>query len=128
MGTVIPCGVALPPDSSALDGNVSQVVGQGNGVVCSVDDNKSLVPLSKTTVIAACRYDETATEQNGHGALTQGLLDSINQSNPSVDYLQLIDQLRDDLQNKLGVTQTPTLLGQESRQNLPVLAPWDTSA
>lgn len=128
MGTVIPCGVALPPGNSALDGNVSNVVGQGNGVVCSVDDNKSLIPVSKTTVIAACRYDETATEQNGHGALTQGLLDSINQSNPSVSYLQLIDQLRDDLQNKLGVTQTPTLLGQENRQDWPVLAPWETSA
>lgn len=128
MGTVIPCGVALPPGSPALDGNVSNVVGQGNGVVCSVDDNKSLIPVSKTTVIAACRYDETATEQNGHGALTQGLLDSINQSNPSVTYLELIDQLRDDLQNKLGVTQTPTLLGQENRQGGAVLAPWDTSA
>jgi caspase domain-containing protein len=128
MGTVIPCGMLLPPGSSALDGNVSNVVGQGNGVVCSVDDNKSLIPVSKSTVIAACRYDETATEQNGHGALTQGLLDAITQSNPSVSYLELIDQLRDDLQNKLGVTQTPTLLGQENRQDLPILAPWDTSA
>lgn len=128
MGTVIPCGVALPPGSSALDGNVSNVVGQGNGVVCSIDDNKSLTPASKTTVIAACRYDETATEQNGHGSLTQGILDSINQSNPSVTYLQIIDQLRDDLQNKLGVTQTPTLLGQENRQNGAVLAPWASSA
>jgi hypothetical protein len=82
--------------------------------VCIVDDNKSLVPVSKSTVIATCRYDETATEQNGHGALTQGLLDSITQSNPSVSYLQLIDQLRDAVQNKLGVTQTPTLLGQET--------------
>jgi hypothetical protein len=45
-----------------------------------------------------------------------------------VSYLQLIDQLRDDLQNKLGVTQTPTLLGQQNRQDGPVLAPWDTSA
>lgn len=128
MGTVIPCGVSLPPGSSDMDGNVSHVVGQGNGVVCSVDDNKSLVPLSKSTVIAACRYDETATEQNGHGALTQGLLDIINQSNPSVSYLELIDQLRDDLQNKLNVTQTPTLLGQENRQGGAVLAPWNTSA
>ena len=128
MGTVIPCGMLLPPGSSALDVNVSNVVGQGNGVVCSVDDNKSLVPVSKSTVIAACRYDETATEQNGHGALTQGLLDSIVASNPSVSYLELIDQLRDDLQTKLGVTQTPTLLGQENRQDGAVLAPWDTSA
>ena len=101
MGTVIPCGMLLPPGSSALDGNVSNVVGEGNGVVCSVDDNKSLIPVSKSTVIAACRYDETATEQNGHGALTQGLLDAITQSNPSISYLELIDQLRDDLQKSL---------------------------
>jgi hypothetical protein len=44
--------------------------------------------VSKPTVIAACRYDETATEQNGHGALTQGLLDNITRSNPRVSYLR----------------------------------------
>ncbi len=124
MGTVIPCGVAMVPGSADFDGNVSGVVGQGNGIVCSIDDNKSLVPTSKSTVVAACRYDETATEQNGHGALTQGLLDSVNQSNPSFNYLDLIDQLRTDLQSNLGVTQSPTLLGQENRQSEVFLAPW----
>ena len=54
------------------------------GVVCSVDDNKSLIPVSKSTV-------------------------------------------RDAVQNKLGVTQTPTLLGQETAMNSPILAPWDIS-
>jgi hypothetical protein len=57
-------------------------------------------------------------------ALALGFLDSINQGNPTVTYLELIDQLRDDLQNKPGATQTPTLLGQENRQGLPVLAGW----
>jgi len=126
MDTIIPCGVTLEPGSSALDGNVSNVSGQGNGVVCSVDDNKSLVPLSKSTVVAACRYDETAAELNAHGALTQGLLDLLSQSNPSLTYLDLIDQLRSDMQT-LQVTQTPTLLGQQNRASESFLAPWIAS-
>ena len=127
MSTIIPCGVLLPPGSGDMDGNVSNVVGQGNGVVCSVDDNKSFVPLSKSTVVAACRYDETAAD-GPHGALTQGLLDVINQSAPAVTYSALIDQLRDDMQNNQGVSQMPTLLGQENRMTESFLAPWSTSA
>jgi hypothetical protein len=127
MNTVVPCGVTLPPGASAMDGNVSNVVGQGNGVVCSVDDNKSLVALSKSTVVAGCRYDEVALEQNGHGALTQGLLDTIKQSATGITYLELIDQLRTAMQT-LDVSQTPTLLGQQNRMNDVFLAPWTTSA
>jgi hypothetical protein len=127
MSTIVPCGVTLPPGSNALDGNVWGVVGQGNGVVCSVDDNLSLFPLSKSTLVTACRYDEVAVEQNGHGALTQGLLDVINQSSPTISYLDLIDRLRDDVQNTLLLTQTPTLLGQQNRMNENFLAAWTTS-
>lgn len=127
MNTVIPCGVTLPPGSGNFDGNVSNVSGQGNGLVCSVDDNKSLVPLSKSTVVAACRYDEEAAD-GPHGALTQGLLDIVNQSGAAMTYLQLIDQLRDDVQNNQGVSQTPTLLGQQNRTSESFLAAWATSA
>lgn len=127
MNTIIPCGVTLAPGDGDMDGNVSNVIGQGNGVVCSVDDNKSLVPLSKSTVVAACRYDEMAAD-GPHGALTQGLLNVISQSAPSVTYSALIDQLRNDIQNNQKVTQTPTLLGQENRMTESFLAPWATSA
>jgi Caspase domain len=127
MNTVIPCGVTLPPGSSSMDGNVSNVTGQANGVVCSVDDNKALVPLSKSTVVAACRYDEVDLEFSGHGVLTQGLLNIITASQPSIDYIDLINQLRAQAQG-LNVTQTPTLLGQENRMNDVFLAPWTTSA
>jgi Caspase domain len=128
MNTVIPCGVTLAPGDPAMDGNVSSVIGQGNGIVCSVDDNKSLVPVSKSTVLAACRYDEDAQEQNGHGALTQGLLDCVQQSGAEISYSDLIDQLRSDLQNNLQVLQTPTLLGQQNRVGESFLAPWEASA
>ncbi|WP_051967456.1 caspase family protein [Kitasatospora mediocidica] len=130
MTTVIPCGVTLPPDSTAMDGNVSNVTGQGNGVVCSVDDNKSFVPLSKSTVLAACRYDESDADNaggNGHGGLTQGLLDVFNQSDPQVTYRQVVDRLRTDMQG-IGLTQTATLLGQQNRMDENFLAPWTTSA
>lgn len=121
MNTVIPCGVCLSGDATDMDGNVSKVIGQGNGVVCSVDDNKSLVASSKSTVVAACRYDETAAD-GPHGALTQGLLDLVTQPATMPSYRQLIDQLRDDVQNKQNVSQTPTLLGQNNRMDELFLA------
>lgn len=127
MATVVPCGATLTPGSDAIDGNVWNVFGDGNGVACSVDDNKSLFPTSKSTVLAACRYDEVAVEQNGHGALTQGLLDVVGQTGPAISYRDLVDWLRDDLQNTLQVTQTPTLLGQENRMDETFLAGWTTS-
>jgi hypothetical protein len=126
MSTIIPCGVCLPPDATGMDGNVSNVVGQGNGIVCSVDDNKGLVPLSKSTVVAACRYDELDIETNGHGALTQGFLDVVNASNFQISYLDLIDQLRAAVQAR-GLTQTPTLLGQQNRMDEAFLAGWTSS-
>jgi len=123
MTTVIPCGVCLPTDSTVMDNNVSLVKGNGNGVVCSVDDNKSLVAQSKSTVLAACRYDEVDIETGGHGALTQGLLDIVNATNFAITYTDLIDQLRTTVQSH-NLTQTPTLLGQENRVTEDFLAPW----
>jgi hypothetical protein len=127
MTSIIPCGAAIPPGSNDFDNNVSNVVGQGNGVVCSVDDNKALVASSKTCVVAACRYDEDAQELAEHSALTQAILDVIKASGSQLSYLDLIDQLRADVQNTLGATQTPTLLGQLNRMNEGFLAGWTTS-
>lgn len=126
MITVVPCGICLGTNCTGIDNNVSNVVGQGNGLVCSVDDNKSLVPQSKSTVIAACRYDEVDLEQNGHGVLTQGILDNVNSSNPSTTYTEAIDALRTSFEG-YNVTQTATLLGQENRMDDPVLQAWSTS-
>jgi hypothetical protein len=42
-------------------------------------------------------------------------------------YLGLIDLLRDDVQNKLGDTQTPTLLGQQNRVDEMFPAGWTSS-
>ncbi len=123
MTTVIPCGVCLPTDATVMNNNVSLVKGNGNGVVCSVDDNKSLVAQSKSTVLAACRYDEVDIETNGHGALTQGLLDIVNSSNFSITYTDLVDELRLKVQSH-NLIQTPTLLGQENRVTEDFLAPW----
>lgn len=127
MTSIVPCGAAVPPGSNDFDNNVSNVVGQGNGVVCSVDDNKALVSSSKTCVVAACRYDEDAEELAEHSALTQAILDVIKASGSQLSYLDLIDQLRADVQNTLGATQTPTLLGQLNRMNEGFLAGWTTS-
>jgi hypothetical protein len=127
MRTIIPCGVCLPTGTNVMNNNVSNVTGQGNGVVCSVDHNKSLVSLSKSTVVAACRYDEVDLEQSGHGALTQGLLDIVTSSNFQIDYSNLIDQLRARMQAR-SLAQTPTLLGQLDRMTEGFLQGWSTSA
>ncbi|UTT71292.1 caspase family protein [Arthrobacter sp. DNA4] len=130
MNTVIPCGVVLPPEATGMDGNVSNVAGDGNGVVCSVDDNKSFVPQSKATVLAACRYDEVDADSvgaEGHGGLTAALLDCINATNQQTSYWELVDALRDDMLNILNLQQTPTLLGQENRMDQVFLAAWDDS-
>ena len=127
MTTIVPCGAIVPPGGSDFDGNVSNVVGQGNGIVCSVDDNKSLVASSKSCVVAACRYDEVAWEATTHSALTQAVIDVIATSGSQISYLDLIDQLRTDVQNNLGKTQTPTLLGQQNRMGEGFLAGWNAS-
>ena len=130
MDTIIPCGVVVPIGSGEFDGNVSQVTGDGNGIVCSVDDDKSFVASARSTVLAACRYDESDADSaggRGHGGLTQALLDVINVSNPQVSYRSLVDSLRNDMSNNLNLSQTPTLLGQESRMDETFLAPWTTS-
>ena len=127
MTTIIPCGATIPPGGTDFDGNVSNVVGQGNGVVCSVDDNKSLVASSKSCVVAACRYDEVAWEASTHSALTQGIIDVVGTSGSQITYLSLIDQLRTDVQNNLGKSQTPTLLGQQNRMGESFLAGWTAS-
>jgi hypothetical protein len=51
----------------------------------------------------------------------------IKASGSQLSYLDLIDQLRADVQNTLGATQTPTLLGQLNRMNEGFLAGWTTS-
>jgi hypothetical protein len=127
MSAIVPCGVLIAPGSTAFDGNVSNVAGQGNGVVCSVDDNKALVAGSKSCVVAACRYDESAWEADTHSALTQALVNVVASSGADISYLDLIDKLRDEVQNNLGKSQTPTLLGQQNRMDENFLAGWNTS-
>jgi hypothetical protein len=127
MSSIVPCGALVGPGSTDFDGNVSNVIGQGNGVVCSVDDNKALVASSKSCVVAACRYDESAWESDTHSALTQALVDIVASPGTAVSYLELIDKLRDEVQNQLGKSQTPTLLGQQNRMDETFLAGWDTS-
>jgi hypothetical protein len=127
MSAIVPCGALVPPGSTDFDGNVSNVVGKGNGVVCSVDDNKALVAASKSCVVAACRYDESAWESDTHSALTQAIVDVVASSGTGISYLDLIDKLRDEVQNQLGKSQTPTLLGQQNRMDETFLVGWNTS-
>ena len=135
MKTIVPCGISLQADAPDVDGNVTNVSASDGTVHCDVSADKNLVPLAKSTLISACRYDELSWESDnvGHGFLTQSFLDIVNQSNFQIDYQTLLAQLRDKVSQRItaliatdhpGTTQTPQLMGQQNRMAEGFLQPW----
>lgn len=146
MHTLIPFGIAIPIGANLLANNVSNVVAasnQFNGAVdLDEDPDKTLVQLSKSTLISGCRYDELSWEtfKDGqpHGMLTQSFLDLVNQSNFQITHDDLLSKLRQSVAEKIKrdinpipeyatVTQTPQLRGQMNRMEELFLAGWRDS-
>ncbi len=134
MNTLIPCGICLPHDRvSAIRGNVSNVTVGANGMIdLDWDPDKTLIQFAKSTLIAACRFDELATEDGsfGHGLLTQSFTEIVNQSNFQMNYHDLLDELRTRVQQKaqaLGVSQRPQIYGQQNRMEEDFLQGWTQS-
>lgn len=141
--TLIPIGVCIPPSSTVMNNNVSNVrLGSDNRIDLDMDTNKTLVQFSKSTLISGCRYDELSWEVGGtggaagHGLLTQSFIDLVNASNFSISYHDLIAQLITRVSKKItdqilpsnpGVTQTPQLMGQMNRMEEGFLAGWKDS-
>jgi len=138
--TLIPVGICIPPSSSVLDNNVSNVrLGADDRIDLDVDPNKTLVQFSKSTLISGCRFDELSWEVGGasgtagHGLLTQSFIDLVNASNFSINYHDLMTQLSAKVSERItsqilpghpGVTQTPQLMGQMNRMEEEFLAGW----
>jgi hypothetical protein len=141
--TLIPIGVCIPPSSSVMNNNVSNVRTVDNERVdLDIDPNKTLIQFSKSTLISGCRYDELSWEVGGtggaagHGLLTQSFLDLVNTSNFTITYHDLIAQLQRKVSDKItsqilphhpGITQTPQLMGQMNRMEEQFLAAWNDS-
>ncbi|WP_452223647.1 caspase family protein [Lacinutrix chionoecetis] len=130
MREVWPFGICMPDGTNELFPNVSNPV-IDNHVLVDLDEdpNRTFVASAEATLIAACKYYETAGESSaqGHGYLTKALLDFVNSSNPQVSYNQLIDELVTRVRSYSGDQQNPTLRGQLGRMDHNFLEGWNTS-
>lgn len=121
---MIPFGVTVP-DPQAYGKNVSNVKEKADGLLAMDEDpNQLFIPLAKSTLIAACRWDEYAGETPSHGYFTQALLDLVNQSNFLIDHRKLHQQLVDRVHQLAGGSQTPQIRGQQNRMEEDFLLGW----
>ncbi|WP_127588329.1 caspase family protein [Paenibacillus koleovorans] len=121
---VIPFGVTVP-GPQAYSNNVTQVAQAGNGLLSmSEDPNQLFVQLAKSTLFAACRWNEYAGETPDHGYFTQAFLDLVNQSNFTVTHRAFHQQLVDKVHQLAGPNQSPQLRGQQNRMDEDFLLGW----
>ncbi len=127
--TLVPCGILIPLDSDACDGNVTSVSNNGGVAAADEDTDKVFVEQAKTTLIAGCKFNQLSWETDGHGLLTKAFLNTVNASNFQITYSELLDQLRGtvtsdfspliapSITSDLPQSQTPQLRGQKNRMN-----------
>lgn len=127
---VWPFGICLPSGVNELFPNVSSPQIDNNVLLdLDVDENKNFIVSAEATLIAACKYYETAGESGsaGHGYLTKALLDLVNSSNFEISYNDLISELVTRVARLSGDKQHPTLRGQQARMGHTFLEGWNTS-
>ncbi|MGV8963284.1 MAG: caspase family protein [Candidatus Saccharimonadaceae bacterium] len=125
-----PFGICLPDGVNELFPNVSNAQINNNVLVdLDEDENKNFVASAQATLIAACKYYESALEDPavGHGLLTKALLDLVNSSNYKITYTNLIEELVKRVSQMSGNIQHPTLRGQQARMGSIFLEGWNTS-
>ena len=139
MNTWIPVGISVPSNTDVCSNNVSNVeVIEGGHLMCEEDSSQIFVDLAKMTLISGCRFWELSYETNGHGLLTQALLNTIDSSDFEMSYGDLIETL----QQKVAVdfqfllpsisanypqSQVPQLRGQANRMEEGFLQSWSDS-
>ncbi len=122
MNTWIPVGISVPSNTDVCSNNPSQV----------------FVDLAKMTLISGCRFWELSYETNGHGLLTQALVDTVNADDFQMSYSHLIDALQQNVaaafQSLLPSipatypkSQVPQLRGQANRMGEGFLEAWSAS-
>ncbi len=138
MTTLIPFGVCSE-GTDQFNNNVSNVVTNSGRIDLDPDPNKTLVPVTKATLLSACHFNELAYfNQNGTGSpfFTQSILETVNQSNMEINYHDFIAELQSKVAGKMavqihpthpGITQTPQLFGQRNRMRENFLEGWTQS-
>jgi hypothetical protein len=137
LSTIIPVGIGIPSNSDVCDNNVSNVGVSDDGVLqCDEDPSRIFLDLAKMTLIAGCRFWELSYEVNGHGLLTQALLDTVNASDFQMSYGDLVTQLQTKVTAAFTSqilpsvaagdpkSQTPQLRGQANRMGEGFLQAW----
>jgi len=139
MNTWIPAGIGAPLDNSVCSNNVSNItVIEGGHLMCEEDPSQIFVPLAKMTLISGCRFWELSYEANGHGLLTQALLDTANAGDFQINYGDLTDVLQKNVAQRFQAlsatipagypqSQMPQLRGQANRMAEGFLQGWTTS-
>ena len=139
MNTWIPAGIAVPSNSDACSNNVSKVsVTEGGHLMCEEDPSQIFVDLAKMTLISGCRFWELSYEANGHGLMTQAILDTVNGSDFQTNYGDFVTGLQSKVStafqalipgipNAYPRSQVPQLRGQANRMAEGLLQAWSTS-
>lgn len=121
---VIPFGVTVP-NVQAYSNNVRDVRQEDNGLLSmSEDQNQQFIQLAKSTLLAACRWNEYAGETSSHGYFTQAILDTVNQSNFLMEHRGFHQRLVERVQQLAGQSQTPQIRGQQNRMQEEFLMGW----
>lgn len=125
-----PFGICMPDGTNELFPNVSNPQIENRALVdLDEDPSKTFVESAQATLIAACRYYETAGENSiqGHGFLTKAFMDIVNGGNFQISYNDLIDQLVTRVESFSNGEQHPILRGQQARMDHIFLEEWTTS-
>jgi hypothetical protein len=139
MNTWIPAGISIPTNTDVCANNVSKVtVTEGGHLMCEEDPSQIFVDQAKMTLLAGCRFWELSYETNGHGLLTQALLDTVNATDFRISYVDLMQTLQTKvatafsslipgIQAGYPLSQVPQLRGQTNRMDEGFLQAWVTS-
>jgi hypothetical protein len=140
MNTWVPAGISIPLQEDICKNNVSNVTVTVDGhILCDEDPNQQFVDQAKMTLLGACRFWELSWETNGHGLMTQALLDIVNSSNFQISHTDLQSTLQakmaDSFQAILPTiqstsypkSQVPQLRGQSNRMSEGFLQAWTQS-
>jgi Caspase domain len=127
MQVIVPFGMAVN-DPNVFDRNVRNVRAVGShGITCEEDSGQKFVSKAKTTLLAACAWNQFAGEGNGHGFFTKAMLESVNQCNFETDHVAFQELLFKRTRELSKDCQTVQIRGQENRMSDNFLAGFTSS-
>lgn len=123
MRLLVPFGVTVP-SPEAFTPNVRDLRVENNQLIFGEDVGQQFTSQAKSTLFAACGWDELAGEGNGHGYFTQSFLDTVNMSNFEMDHLSLHQALQARTAQLSGNSQTVQVRGQANRMEEDFMMGW----